>query len=120
MAGRGSHYCIDFGPFPSPTAASLKEPVEVKGGLRGEFPRNGTFPRADLLSSCPLISPALRSVRKVSPTACSSSGLSFLQLSNLRARRERGTHCIHAACQGKKPMHSMPDEWACSLSLKSD
>lgn len=103
MAGRGSHYCIDFGPFPSPTAASLKEPVEVKGGLRGEFPRDGTFPRADLLSSCPLMPPALRSVRKVSPTACSSSGLSFLQLSSLRARRERGLTASMLHARARSP-----------------
>lgn len=43
MAGRGSHYCVDFGPFPGPTAAGLKGPVEVESVPQGEFPRSAAF-----------------------------------------------------------------------------
>lgn len=48
MAGRGSHYCIDFGSCPNPAAASLKEPVEAEGGLWDSF--LGRAPSSGLIS----------------------------------------------------------------------
>lgn len=74
MAGRGSHYCIDFGSCPNPTAASLKEPVEAEGGLWDSF--LGMAPSSGLISVWSL-PPAMGSVRTGSPCACPPSGLSF-------------------------------------------
>ena len=48
MAWKGSHYHIDFGPFPSLIAAALREPLEAKGGLWRRF--LGTAPPAGLIS----------------------------------------------------------------------
>lgn len=77
MAGRGSHYCVDFGPFPGPTAACLKGPVEAGSVPQGDSPRSvlsqGCSQADQLPPSLPLW---LDSVRKERPSARSGSDLS--------------------------------------------
>lgn len=117
MAGKGSHYCIDFGSCPNPTAASLKEPVEAEGGLWDAF--LGVAPSSGPISvwSQP---PARGEVTKVSPPACPLSGLSFLPSTSLGARRECGVPAGPSPHQGKNPMASNAHTGPRGFSLKRD
>lgn len=92
MAGRGSHYCIDFGPRPSPTAASERA-CRNRGRACGELPGDGTFPRADL---CLLAAPSRGIGGKGGSRCLTFEWAVLLQLSRLSARMGRGIHLVYS------------------------
>lgn len=122
MTQRGLRYGLEgktllywFGDFYKHHSYLSKRAHRSWGRLWGQFSEDGIFKRAHLSL---VIALNCGVGEKGESSACPLNGLSFLQSSSLRARKECGIHLVCSSYQGKNPIYGIPDKWTWDLTLK--